>query len=286
MNLSDIKCSLAREVYAPRHQQRFDQARIRQPALRPYASVAEVIDALDEHDDDRALSYADKEPILQALLREQRMRSAPFWNGVMVLAFYPMLSRLLHRIRGDELGPEERAQLVVTAFLEATRSVPTVGSDNRSFLRLRRATRRRVFHALHLLRREADEIRFREPAEIVEREDSLEASDRGRLWPDMRPNSSDLLDDDDIGALACFLTEHAGQEFDEDKLALVVATTVRGERLASYVGRAYPEIPARQRQSIYQRVKRQHSRTLAGLRVALSRVRDRIDRPDCALSAA
>ncbi|ACY13565.1 conserved hypothetical protein [Haliangium ochraceum DSM 14365] len=283
MSLQRIKRNLEREVFTDGNQQRFALAKTRNRALQPYDSLAALLAAFD---DAAPLSYTDKEAILQALLREHRSGAASLWSAVLVLAFYPMLSGLSRRIRCDVLRRDDLCQMLLEAFLEAVHSAPVAGGRNRTFSYLRLATKRSVFASLRRMQREAQAVQCEAPAPLAQCGERLDGDGRGRLWPDIRPESTDVLDEDALGSLSCFLVEHAGQELDDEKLELIVATTVRGERLGTYVHRRYPSLPPQQRQSIYERVKRQHSRTLAGLRLALSHVHAQLSAGETALYAA
>lgn len=251
------------EVRAARHGERFRDARRRHPALAPHDTIASVLGALA---DERGPGYAEKEELLRALIVERRTHPSAFWTAALLEVFYPMLSRLRHRIWGDALAAEDLDQLVVTSFLAVLEDYPVDRMLDRTALRLRQQTERRVFG---VVRREQEERLQASPVE-PEALDLLPAE----RWPEARDERvrgpRNAVDAADIVAL---LVERVGGLLDGETFDLVTATVVCGRRIPVFLDRLLPDLPPAEKHRAYQRVKRRHSRALQRIRPALAHLR-------------
>ena len=113
--------SLRGEVFSRRNALLFDEARTRHDALDRHTTIASVLGVLD---DERRLAYVEKEALTRALVAEQQATPSSYWSAVLLLAYYPMLSRLRHRIYGDSVASCDLDQIVITTFLSVVAGFP------------------------------------------------------------------------------------------------------------------------------------------------------------------
>lgn len=280
MGLHQMKCALRVEVRAERNQKRFEEAKKHQLELRDHETVLSVLAVLG---DESALRYAEKEALTRGLLREHKRRPHPFWNAVLVVAFYPMLARLRGRIYGDALPGDELDQIVLSAFLEVVRGFPLSQRRDRTCMYLRQMTQREVFKQVRAEQRELEQVRPDDPEDVTRLLSDLETLGHASSWPETKPEPKRRRDPKENAALVSFLVERAGHILDGDKLELVVATLVRGELLTAYVDRVYPTQSSSERRQTYQRIKRRHSRAIARLREVLADLRgeESCPQPEC-----
>lgn len=229
----------------------FEEARSRQAALEAFDNIAAVFKAFA---DDRAESYPEREALTRALLLESRASDDALWVSILLVAYYPMLSRLRHRLVSNHLARDELDQLVLAAFVEVLRDVPLDEDTDRLAMRLRQGTQRLVFAAL---RKEHEEQHFPlMPDEAV----SLRAEDPFSSTHERGQSRLDL-------AMLLKIALEAG--IPQNNLELISATMLRRELLRSYVERIGPA-DHRERERLYQRLKRQRTRTLMRLRLLLA----------------
>jgi hypothetical protein len=91
---------------------------------------------------------AERQSLVEALLRRHQKAPHPLWQAMLVAAFEPMLRRM--RARGRD-SREDHEQRILLAFLQALAAVRSSGQP--IFIALRRATVRQLLGAL---RAEAD----------------------------------------------------------------------------------------------------------------------------------
>jgi hypothetical protein len=255
--------SLRREVRSPEHAALFEEARGRHPVLARHHTVLSVLGALA---DERRSAYAEKEALTRALVAEHQRGEGSFWASVLLVAYYPMLSRLRHRIYGDALTGDDLDQLVLASFLSVVADFPLDRYRDRTALRLRQQTERRVFAAVRAEQREQELVQRAEP------EDLERAAERS--WPETRPEPGGApASPEEAADIVVFLVEHAGPMLDAESFELVTATLVCGRRIPRYLERAHPDLDPEERKRLYQRVKRRHSRLLRRLRPALAHLR-------------
>ena len=250
-----------REALAPKHGHRFKEARGRHPALTGYRCVTDLFAAMEL---DAREAYAEKEALTRALIAEQQVRPSSFWATVLLVAYYPMLSRLRHRIYGDALADEDLDQLVVTSFLSVVAEFSLQDKPDRTAMRLRQMTQRLVFRWVRQELREQRIVLLAESESIDELTAEVPSPGHG-LWSVKR--LAHMVDEDSLKAL---VVKRFGDVVDRRKLDLVFTTLLRGERLNRHVERLYPDTPPDERERIYQRLKRERERTIGRLREEFS----------------
>lgn len=225
-----------------------DGARARRPMLAPYPTVAAILEALD---DEREETYPLRDAVALALLTEYAETKRPLWGSILLVAFYPMLSRLRHRLYSDSVPREELDQTVVMGFLTALKAVAAFGYADRVGMRLRQRTKRQVFAALRKERESqhasADD---KELAELEEESTDTYPSDVTEEW---------MLE------LAELLEKAAASGLSTCGMELVEETVLRRVRLREYVLRQEPHDEVA-RQRLYQCLKRRRSRAIQRLR--------------------
>ena len=85
---------------------------------------------------------------------------------MLLLAYYPMLSRLRHRIYGDSISRCDLDQIVITTFLSVVADFPLAEKPDRIAMHLRQRTQRRVFRTLREDQRRQDVVLLADPEEL------------------------------------------------------------------------------------------------------------------------
>jgi hypothetical protein len=238
---------LRRDALSERHRCAFEAGRVRQPAIAAHADAASVLAMLD---DEAEGTYAAREALTEAIIREHRASRAAVWVSLLIGAFKPMLVRLRGRLVSDTVPGDELDQLVVTAFLAALTEVPLM---DRLPMRLRQCTERQVFA---FLRKEREQ---RHPGIDVE---ALEGLDPDALAPRRARTNEELYD------LALLIQRAIQEGISTSGLDVVEATVLRRELLRAYVERLEPDDDVA-RERLYQRLKRQRSRAMQRLKSLL-----------------
>ena len=260
-SFQELLDEVRREVLASGNMTLFESARGRRPILATYRCIASVLSAMEL---DARSAYAEKEALTRALIAEQQVRPSSFWSTVLLVAYYPMLSRLRHRIYGDSLADEDLDQLVVTSFLSVVAEFPLHDKQGRTAMHLRQMTQRCVFQWVRQELREQRLVILVEPEQIHDLKDEAPLPDR---TPWSLGHLAHLVDGDSLRLL---LASRFGDVVDQSKLDLVLSTMLRGEHLNRQVDRLYPDTPPDERERIYQRLKRQRERTIGRLREEIS----------------
>ena len=251
-----------RVVLSSRHEHRFKDARSRHPALAVHRCITTVLAALELDVRD---AYAEKEALTRACIAEQQASPSSFWASALLVAYYPMLSRLRYRIYGDTLLDEDLDQVVVASFLSVVAEFPLHDKQDRTAMYLRQMTQRLVFQWVRQeLREQRLVILLVEPEQIHDLKDEAPLPDR---TPWSLGHLAHLVDGDSLRLL---LASRFGDVVDQSKLDLVLSTMLRGEHLNRQVDRLYPDTPPDERERIYQRLKRQRERTIGRLREEIS----------------
>lgn len=258
----DLFTGLRAEVRAPRHQALFAEARGRHAAFADHHAILSVLGVLAG---DGQTQYAEKEALTRALLVEHQSSRSAFWAAVLLVAYYPMLSRLRHRIYGDALPGDDLDQLVITSFLSVAADYPVARGLDRTAMRLRQQTERLVFRVV-CEEQDGQQIFRATPPESFE---EIERTD----WPEGRLGGADQpLNFADAADAVSLLVEHAGALLDGETFDLMTATLICGRRIGAYLEAVLPEMTSDERRRVYQRIKRRHSRTLKRIRPALARL--------------
>ncbi len=227
----------------------FDEAKRHQPALAPHATLSALLTTMG---DEREATYPEREAITRALMEEHRRTCDGRWASVLVLAYFPMLSRLRHRLVSSSVARDELDQIVLTSFVTSVAEVPL--ELDRMPMRLRQRTERQVFGFLrkewaeYHPGAEPDQLAIYGTESIVQRR--IEETD-------------ELLLD-----LSLLLDRAVAQGIPESSLEVIEATVLKRELLREYVTRLVPN-DAEEWERTYQRLKRQRSRAMERLRALL-----------------
>lgn len=254
---------LRREALSPRHVRRFEEARGREPALTGYRCIAAVLATLELDDSD---AYSEKDALTRALIAEQQTAPCSLWASALLVAYYPMLSRLRHRIYDDVLAEADQDQLVVTSFLSVVAEFPLADNPDRITLRLRWMTQRLVFRWVRQELREQKVVMLAEPEHIDDLQEEARPPDCNPSSPGAPGRQAHLIDK---GAVRTLLVTRFGDVVDRGKLDLVL-TLIQEEPLNRRVARLYPDRSDEERMRIYERLKRRRKRTIKELREGLS----------------
>lgn len=228
----------------------FEAGRARQSALASHHDVGSVLTALA---DDAEATYPARDALTRALLAERRESGQSLWASVLLVAYFPMLSRLRHRLVSDTVPGDELDQLVVTSFLAAVTELPIHEDTDRVAMRLRQRTERQVFACLR---------KEREQRHSSADVDELADVNPEALPPSRSPSDEKLYD------LALLLRHAVDAGLSQSGLDVIEATVIGRELLRSYVERIAPDDDLA-RERLYQRLKRQRSRALRRLKTLL-----------------
>ena len=199
-------------------------------------------------------------------MAEYRESKKSCWLAAILVAYAPMVRRLRRGCCGNDIPPDELDQLMITELID---TIDTCPLDRRWLcMELCRCTRRRVFKYLNMeraMRRlvcsvAPDQLAYDEATEAM-----LMASDSAES---VHGSAAAAIGRDPEERAICiaYLRDRAGDALDSEKLDLVIATRIDGERLTRYVARHYPASSNTERRRVYQRIKRRHSRAMAKLR--------------------
>ena len=255
--------SLRGEVFSDRHVRLFTEARDRHEVFEHHSTIASVLGVLD---DERRSAYTEKEALTRALVAELQATKTSYWPAVLLFAYYPMLSRLRHRIFGDSISRCDLDQIVIATFLSVVDDFPLEEKTNRIAMHLRQRTQRRVFRTLRQEQRLQDAVLLADPEEL----DRADTTD----WPETAPyGQRGPRNPKDAAAVVSMLVEHGGDILDGECFDLVTATSICGRRIPEYLERVAPDLEKKDRSREYQRIKRRHSRAIARLRPLLDHLR-------------
>jgi hypothetical protein len=255
--------SLRGEVLSESHAELFNQARDRHEVLAQHSTIASVLGILD---DERRAAYTEKEALTRALIVELQQSDSSFWPALLLLAYYPMLSRLRHRIYGDSIQRSDLDQIVIAEFLAVAADFPLDTKRDRIALRLRQRTERRVFRNLREEQTLQDVVLLVSPREL-QRFGTTE-------WPTTPSNVHPEPQTPKNAATAvAMLVEYGGDILDGECFELVTVTSICGRRIREYLLRVAPDLEEKDHIREYQRIKRRHSRAIARLRPVLDHLR-------------
>jgi len=263
MGLNRYFRALESELSAAVNAHLFTEARLRLPALATHETLSSAMEVLADRSRDR---NRDKDAITRALIAEYRESKKSYWLAAILVAYAPMMRRLRRGCCGNDIPPDELDQLMITKLIDTIDTCPL----DRAWLcrELCRCTRRHVFKYLNTenaMRRlvcsvAPDQLAYDEATEAM-----LMASDSAES---VHGSAAAAIGRDPEERAICiaYLRDRAGDALDSEKLDLVIATRIDGERLTRYVARHYPASSNTERRRVYQRIKRRHSRAMAKLR--------------------
>lgn len=268
MNLKRQRSLLTREIQAASYLAIFVQVKTHHPALDRYDTIEELLKTLCSY----SRLFTEKELLVQAILLEHGKRPQPLWTALLLLACYPMLSRLRRRLNREPM-PGEYDQLIISSFLEVVADVSARPVRDRMFMRLRQATHRLVFRRMRHEQRVWERVRPVPMEELQMFEEKCLDEHRPVSWPEVRPRRRTLRTPDEREEQREFLERHAAAVLAPEKLEPVMATLVHGEPLRRFVERTYPDAKGDEQRRLYQRIKRRHSRAMQELRKLFSQHR-------------
>ena len=254
-DLRQMKKALKKEVQSARASRVFAAARTHQPALANHETPLSALAVLSDESQER---YPEKEALTRALLDEYQLQGEPLWSSLLLVAYYPALSRLRGRLKSDALCPRDLDHLVIEKFLEVAGVFPLSFLRKRTCMHLRQQTARSVFQAL----KEISEER----SLIDSVDDVALARLRPSCWPEPSPKSPIRLHPHDVRLATEQLLKLAGNDIQRGKLRVIIATKLRGEKLRSYVARRHAGASESEMNRAYERLKRERTRTLQRLR--------------------
>lgn len=258
MSLSDVNSGLMSEVRTFANSEFFAEAKKQHPALAAHDTPEAVVTVLcaspvEEDEEDQAAK--EKEALLQVILQEHQREPMALWSSMLLAAGLPMLRKLRGRLPKSILPDDDLSQQVIFSFLEVVTEISPV-ADGHLFVRLRQATARKVFASL---RREERRQQF---CTGVELDDLAEMPTAETLvLADLDLDCADRVKEVVRAAVRLLPTED---------IAMIVATTVRGEQLRSYVARTNEGAPPATVERIYKRLWRRRMRLLQELRSQLA----------------
>lgn len=269
MSPTETLSALKAELRARRHQERFADACARHPVLADLGTLPVLLERLA---DSGERGYETSEALAIAFLTEQQAASSPLWTGLLLLLFEPMLGALRASVRGAAMDAEELDAVIIGHFLEVAQAHPLRDAKpGHTLVALRSKTRRAVFRELKHEQREQTEAPATDPHLLFDLLDG--ALDLSGYRSSGDESEADLGHVRNQMRQVAFLREHCGGELDDEQLDLVLHTQVRGGRLCDYVDEHYPELSPEERTRTYERLKRQHGRSLEVIRGALAHLR-------------
>ncbi len=238
---------LRKEVVSARHQRSYDDARCRREGLVDLFTVPDLLALLGEG---RVNDYVRKDLATRGLLAEYQRSGDSFWSSLLLVAYFPMLSRLRHRIWGNCVGQDDLDQLVIIAFLGVCRDYDLDRYDSYTIVRLRQLTQKRVFKELRQVQGEQNQQRDLEQL----------ARDIGDFDPFKESKSPPSPPE--IEGMAEALFDLAEDWLPPHNIELIVATILYREPLRKYVVRVEPEEVVDHAERVYQRYKRRRTRAV------------------------
>lgn len=229
----------------------FERGRLAEAALMPHPDVVSVLATLAQ---DAEATYPVRDGLTRALLARHRHDKAQLWSSMLAVAYFPMLSRLRHRIVGDAVPRDELDQLVLTAFWSTLAELPVDGrGSDRLPMRLRQRTQRMVFRTLK-------KEREQQHSSLDDDSSAAHEQEFKAVQGVSRSAGEDRID------LALLLEKAATDGVPPAALEVLAATVLRRELLRNYVVRIGPSDEV-ERARLYQRLKRQRSRVMMRLRL-------------------
>ncbi|MEQ9645399.1 MAG: hypothetical protein RLO52_07915 [Sandaracinaceae bacterium] len=267
MSLTETLSALTAELRSRRHQERFVHACSRHPVLEDFADLRSLVEHLGgpgERDVEKG------EALAVAFITEQQAGPSPLWTGLVLLLCTPMLCALRGSVRGDAIDGDELDAMIIAHFLEVVQAHPVEAKAGRTLSALRSNTRRAVFGEVKSEQRQPAPI---DPVDLVEMLDDEEGRNASSM---MAPSTQELTTKErrqQALALAGMLKRHLGDLLNTEQHMLVVHTRVLGGSLTDFVAGQYPTTTADVQRRHYERLKRQHGRSVQLVRKALAHLR-------------
>ena len=166
-----------------------------------------------------------------------------------------------------DIPAEELDQLVVATFLGVIADFPLGCRSDRTLVRARTKTQRRVFRQLAKMRREQE---LECPLDAT----TLEASAPPR-WPSWQnPVQSGPPSPAEVADAVCLLVEQGSDVLSGENFALVTTVSICGRSIGSYVQNRASESHEGELNRLRRNAKRRHSRAVARLRKKMAPMKE------------
>lgn len=246
---------LARRLACADYVRAYDDARKRQAFFEQYPTLLGALEEVVGLDGEYGREDgADVDAFLRAMFDEDRDRPHPVWKTALTVAFFPAIQSLALRLQSSAHDDDGKRDVALFAWCEAITRVARVSSRDRLAMRLVQAMERRAFRAVRLVCRERALLR-----DLV-----TVAMDTGAMEPFAQGRREAV---DHVGEMLVEIRESTREAHDGDDhqlaKALDAACTLR-ER----VRLLFPDLPAHDREQIYQRVKKRQTRALTRVKFA------------------
>ena len=219
------------------------------PELAAFGLFEDVLGLLDQA---LAAAFPDRERLTWIAVGRDQATGETLWSTLLLVAFYPMLSRMRRAVYDSRDDQAEVDQLVIDAFFEATSAIDVTGECDGCANELRRLTLAGLSARLR-----ADRWWWRKTEELTEAVEMNFAEGAGQ--DDDPPNTH--LNPDEVTAF----TQHAGPRWLRSKeVELLVDPIVESRSMRSRVYEEHADPIDAER--AYQRVKKRRSRAMAKLR--------------------
>jgi hypothetical protein len=246
-SLRTTKDRLRRELAAGTNTA-FETARARRPELAPFASILDVLEALDSGS---AAGEERRHAIVAELVREHRASKSAVWSKALLVAFYPAMHALRARLTLGSISVDDIDQTILTGFVGAVAELPARALGHFAAFRICRRMERYVFKFL---------LRERGFRRIT----STAGEDEDFTAPHTVGRAAIAMADERI-ALGFLLRRATTLGLSPATVELIEATAFAGTSLRAYVRQLEPD-DADARKRLYERLKRRRSRALRRLR--------------------
>ena len=227
-------------------QRELARARPLEPFLEDFADAGAILDAFA---DQRAETYPIREALTRAVIGARQKTGSTQWSSVLMVAYFPMLSRLRHRIWGNPMPAEDLDQLVLMAFLQFTNGFRLERWPDRTALRIRQGTARILFMQLGRVQRQKPLCR--ESVDVLQ-----DCAD-----PEAEAALAEVEDQAILRSAARRLAVLLDGDLRNDDFEIVVSTTLYGKTIKAavedLVGHTL-DTPG----TVYQRYKKRHYKAL------------------------
>ena len=236
------------------------EAQNHHPALRPFATVDEVLAFLKPGSD-----FEQRDEVVHALLCEYQRTTGvaqQLWSSVLLQAFTPLLGSMSVDIKTTVPSKSEREELTIDAFMLALSRVDCTVPAPHVTNRLRCKTWQALIQSLQS---QLKYEKFAVPSTDKELEELLRdrgAIDRGpRFFQDQLRASAPQLRQ--------LLFHWLGAAFPADQLELVADTVLSGREITEYVRERVAPSSPREMRKLEGALRQKRNRALRGIRTEL-----------------
>jgi hypothetical protein len=244
--------------------QHLPEAQQNHPALRPFATVDEVLEYLALKPTLRAECNR-RDEVVHALVSEYQCTTGAaqqLWSSVLLQAFTPLIHLLAGKVRKYVTSKSERVERAVEAFMVALRRVDC--SVPAPFIPLR--IRSKTWQAL--IQGVKSQVQYDRRAQpMCEEELELELLDRGAVDRGPRFFQDQLLAS--APQLRQLLFHWLGTAFPADQLDLIADTVLSGREITEYVRERISPLSPRETRRVEGAVRQRRNRALREVRTEL-----------------